>query len=125
MENIRLVATKNATDNHGMMSRMRAEMGIRQSGTPAASGFIVQNKIKKAINEYARTVGSIEKTISLDRMITRLSKYDLVELQYLHGVLVDEGVAELLGKIKLSKKNLGRFVKPAPVKMLDDSNLIY
>lgn len=109
-ENIRLVATKNATESFGMMSRMRAELGMRQSQPPSASGFIVQNKIKRAINEYSRNMKTIEKTISMDRMITRLDRYSLEELQYLHHVLQEEGIMKLFDAIRMSRRTLIKLI---------------
>lgn len=104
------MATKNATESFGMMSRMRAELGMRQSQPPSASGFIVQNKIKRAINEYARNMKTIEKTISVDRVITRLDRYSLEELKYLHQVLQEDGVMKLFDAIRMSRKSLIKII---------------
>jgi hypothetical protein len=106
IENIRLVATKNVTENYGMMSRMRSELGMRQSQAPSASGFIIQNKIKRAMAEYARNLSTIEKTISIDRMISRLDRYSLDELKYLHSVLLEEGIIKLFDTIRMSRRVL-------------------
>ena len=105
-DNIRLVATKNATDSFGMMSRMKAQLGMRQSQSPSASGFIFQSKIKRAINEYSKSMCTIEKTISTDRMVTRLDRYSLEELKYLHQILQEDGVLKLFDAMRLSRRKL-------------------
>lgn len=124
IENIRLVATKHATDNAGMMSRMRAELGMRQSSAPSASGYIIQSKIKKAMSAYSRDSSSMDRTISVDRMITRLNKYSLDELKYLHSVLMENGVMSLFETIRLSRKKLISKINAAnrEVKDRDDSD---
>lgn len=98
---------RHALDSHGEMSRLRAQTGLRISGSPCVSTYIIEKRIRKILEHYANGRPHAERK-SVDRMLSKLDKLDKVDLEYLHHMGTEESVMDMITVLKMTHGNINK-----------------
>ena len=93
----------NVRNNSGEFSKLKSELGLRYAAAPSVSSYILQTKLKKAIKNYDGG-GSLKAHIKKDRLITKLDKFGVNELNFIVHILESNGIDSAVEKIQQSAK---------------------
>lgn len=112
---------RSAMDRHGEMSRLRAQTGLRISGSPCVSSYIIEKRIRKILQHYANGRPHSERR-SIDRMVNKLDKLDKTDLEYLCHIGTEESVIDMIAILKMTHVNINRL--SSEWKSLQENNSI-
>lgn len=98
---------RHAVNSAGEMSRLRSRMGIRVSVSSSPSEFILISKIKKAIQK-AIPQADERMRVTFDRLISKLEKLKVVDLQYLVDVLDTDSFDQMIATMRMKAKVIHR-----------------
>lgn len=99
------ITIKGALDRDGEMSRLKAQSGIRISSSPCVSTYIIERKIRRILEHYAKGV-TFKSARTIDRLINKLDVLEKVDLEYLHHVGTEESVDRMISTLKMTNASI-------------------
>jgi len=90
----------NVRNNYGELSRLKSMLGLRVSGSPSVSIYILTSKLKKALVHEAKSRETVKGVVKIDRMITKLDKLREADLRYLVHILDERGIVPCMREIQ-------------------------
>lgn len=85
-------------ENHGLMSRFKATLGVRVSEPHCANGYLLERHIRKALIEYTKT-RTHKESKRIDRLINKLDRLNNCELVYLHYLLTEQSLVTMVSAL--------------------------
>ena len=93
--------SENVQSKYGEMSKLKSSLGLRISSAPRSSSYIIQTRLKRAVNGYGAYQETVKQHVKRDRMITKVNSLSDTELMYFDHLLETEGLDEFIRVLEL------------------------